>query len=80
MKDMDKARALLEAVRYVVGTAKLNFFSDRAAFCEIGGNSLNLIMILTKLRDLGYHIGRQIKRVILICGKTPHEDIFSKVL
>ena len=52
-------RALLKTVVSVVGTSSVNRpiqLSDN--FFEIGGNSLNAVSVVTKLRDQGFNLGR----------------------
>ena len=51
-------RALLKTVVSVVGTSSVNRpiqLSDN--FFEIGGNSLNAVSVVTKLRDQGFNLG-----------------------
>ncbi|KAF4527640.1 hypothetical protein B566_EDAN016200 [Ephemera danica] len=52
------AVALLTTVRNVLGAAlRTEFISLDANFYEIGGNSLNSIVTITKLQELGFFIG-----------------------
>lgn len=53
-------RALLKTVVSIVGTTSV----DRTIrltdnFFEIGGNSLNAVNVVTKLRDQGFHLGQK---------------------
>ncbi|XP_063389390.1 beta-alanyl-bioamine nonribosomal peptide synthetase ebony [Cydia fagiglandana] len=53
---MDKARVLFETVGEVLGRSARGALSVRAGFYELGGNSLNSIYTITRLRDKGYYI------------------------
>ncbi|CAG9138066.1 unnamed protein product [Plutella xylostella] len=53
---MEKARVLFETVGEVLGRAARGELSVRAGFYELGGNSLNSIYTITRLRDKGYYI------------------------
>ncbi|XP_049880564.1 zwittermicin A synthase ZmaJ [Pectinophora gossypiella] len=53
---METARALFETVGEVLGRAARGALSVRAGFYELGGNSLNSIYTITRLRDKGYYI------------------------
>ncbi|XP_076622830.1 nonribosomal peptide synthetase ebony [Colletes latitarsis] len=56
-KDLKKASVLFPTVASVIGRgARANVTLD-ANFYELGGNSLNSIYTVTKLRDQGYEIG-----------------------
>ncbi|KOB65291.1 Ebony, partial [Operophtera brumata] len=53
---LDKARVLFETVGEVLGRAARGALSITAGFYELGGNSLNSIYTITRLRDKGYYI------------------------
>ncbi|XP_034837374.1 beta-alanyl-bioamine nonribosomal peptide synthetase ebony [Maniola hyperantus] len=55
-KDAEAARVLFETVGEVLGRAVRGVLSVRAGFYELGGNSLNSIYTITRLRDKGYYI------------------------
>ncbi|CAK1541178.1 unnamed protein product [Leptosia nina] len=55
-EDRAKAQALFETVGEVLGRAARGAISVRAGFYELGGNSLNSIYTITRLRDKGYYI------------------------
>ncbi|XP_033330320.1 nonribosomal peptide synthetase ebony [Megalopta genalis] len=56
-KDLEKAKVLFPTVASVIGrSGRANVTLD-ANFYELGGNSLNSIYTVTKLRDQGYEIG-----------------------
>ncbi|KAH9629901.1 hypothetical protein HF086_008192 [Spodoptera exigua] len=54
--DMQAAKVLFETVGEVLGRAARGAISVRAGFYELGGNSLNSIYTITRLRDKGYYI------------------------
>ncbi|XP_025157218.1 uncharacterized protein LOC105185311 [Harpegnathos saltator] len=59
-QDLAKARVLFPTVASVIGLNGLNgraTVTSHANFYELGGNSLNSIYTVTKLRDQGYQIG-----------------------
>lgn len=56
-EDMKAAQVLFETVGEVLGRAARGALSVRAGFYELGGNSLNSIYTITRLRDQGYYIG-----------------------
>jgi len=58
-KDISKAKALFGAVEHVLGSSRISLLGAHVSFFDIGGHSLNAIMVLTKLRDLGYSIGEE---------------------
>lgn len=52
-------KALLKTVVSIVGVCSLDRpirLTDN--FFEIGGNSLNAVNVVTKLRDQGFHLGQ----------------------
>ncbi|KAG6459387.1 hypothetical protein O3G_MSEX011364 [Manduca sexta] len=53
---MEAARVLFETVAEVLGRAARGALSIRVGFYELGGNSLNSIYTITRLRDKGYFI------------------------
>lgn len=55
-EDMEAAKVLFETVGEVLGRAARGAISVRAGFYELGGNSLNSIYTITRLRDKGYYI------------------------
>lgn len=55
-EDLDTARVLFETVGEVLGRAVRGVMSVRIGFYELGGNSLNSIYTITRLRDKGYYI------------------------
>jgi hypothetical protein len=62
----EAATALLETVKSVLGGAlKTDVLTLNANFYQLGGNSLNSIFTITKLRDQGFNIGK-FKKVIFI--------------
>ncbi|CAH2097149.1 unnamed protein product [Euphydryas editha] len=54
--DLEVARVLFETVGEVLGRAARGAISVKAGFYELGGNSLNSIYTITRLRDKGYYI------------------------
>lgn len=56
-KDLTKAKVLFPTVASVIGAGGRADISISANFYELGGNSLNSIYTVTKLRDQGYEIG-----------------------
>lgn len=56
-EDMKAAQVLFETVGEVLGRAARGALSVCAGFYELGGNSLNSIYTITRLRDQGYYIG-----------------------
>ncbi|XP_047512420.1 mycosubtilin synthase subunit C [Pieris napi] len=55
-EERTKAQILFETVGEVLGRATRGAISVRAGFYELGGNSLNSIYTITRLRDRGYFI------------------------
>lgn len=55
-QDKEAAKVLFETVGEVLGRAARGTLSVRAGFYELGGNSLNSIYTITKLREKGYYI------------------------
>ncbi|CAG9794864.1 unnamed protein product [Diatraea saccharalis] len=53
---LETARVLFETVVEVLGRAVRGALSVRVGFYELGGNSLNSIYTITRLRDKGYYI------------------------
>uniref|UniRef100_V9IDN0 Mycosubtilin synthase subunit C n=1 Tax=Apis cerana TaxID=7461 RepID=V9IDN0_APICE len=56
-KDLAKAKVLFPTVASVIGSGGRADITLNANFYELGGNSLNSIYTVTKLRDQGYEIG-----------------------
>lgn len=56
-QDLEKARVLFSTVASVIGRNGRALVSSRANFYELGGNSLNSVYTVTKLRDQDYQIG-----------------------
>ena len=56
-KDLAKAKVLFPTVASVIGAGGRADVTISANFYELGGNSLNSIYTVTKLRDQGYEIG-----------------------
>ncbi|XP_029169302.1 uncharacterized protein LOC114939219 [Nylanderia fulva] len=56
-QDLKKARVLFPTVASVIGRNSRTQVTPHANFYELGGNSLNSIYTVTKLRDQGYQIG-----------------------
>lgn len=56
-QDLAKARILFPTVASVIGRNSRAPVTSRANFYELGGNSLNSVYTVTKLRDQGYQIG-----------------------
>ncbi|XP_043518672.1 mycosubtilin synthase subunit C isoform X1 [Frieseomelitta varia] len=56
-KNLAKAKVLFPTVASVIGAGGRADVSISANFYELGGNSLNSIYTVTKLRDQGYEIG-----------------------
>lgn len=56
-KDLPKAKVLFPTVASVIGSGGRADITLNANFYELGGNSLNSIYTVTKLRDQGYEIG-----------------------
>ncbi|XP_068625419.1 beta-alanyl-bioamine nonribosomal peptide synthetase ebony [Battus philenor] len=55
-ESLEAAKVLFETVGEVLGRAARGTLSVRAGFYELGGNSLNSIYTITRLRDKGYYI------------------------
>nr|XP_012229480.1 PREDICTED: N-(5-amino-5-carboxypentanoyl)-L-cysteinyl-D-valine synthase [Linepithema humile] len=55
-EDLAKARVLFPTVASIIGCNGCSQVKMRANFYELGGNSLNSIYTVTKLRDQDYHI------------------------
>ncbi|XP_013185041.1 beta-alanyl-bioamine nonribosomal peptide synthetase ebony [Amyelois transitella] len=55
-QDMEAARVLFSTVGEVLGRSARGALSVRAGFYELGGNSLNSIYTITRLRERGYYI------------------------
>lgn len=64
-EQMEAAKCLFETVGAVLGRSARAALSVRAGFYELGGNSLNSIYTITRLRDRGYYI-RKLLAVLLI--------------
>lgn len=56
-QDLAKARILFPTIASVIGRSNRTLITLHANFYELGGNSLNSIYTVTKLRDQGYQIG-----------------------
>lgn len=70
-KDVDTnklkaAKCLFETINLVLGDTIQQPLSVKLNFYEIGGNSLNCIQTITKLRERGYFIGNRSYSLILI--------------
>lgn len=63
-ENLEAARVLFETVGEVLGRAARGAVSVRAGFYELGGNSLNSIYTITRLRDKGYYIGECFRFVV----------------
>nr|NP_001298393.1 tyrocidine synthase 3 [Papilio polytes]BAJ07596.1 Ebony [Papilio polytes] len=55
-ENLEAAKVLFETVGEVLGRAARGTLSVRAGFYALGGNSLNSIYTITRLRDKGYYI------------------------
>lgn len=55
-QDLAKAHVLFPTIASVIGRNSRASVTSRANFYELGGNSLNSIYTVTKLRDQGYQI------------------------
>ncbi|VVD05713.1 unnamed protein product [Leptidea sinapis] len=55
-ENIEAARALFETVGEVLGRSARGAISLSAGFYELGGNSLNSIFTITKLREKGFYI------------------------
>lgn len=53
---MQKARVFFETIGQVIGRSTRTTISLQSNFYELGGNSLNSIYTVAKLRDCGYSI------------------------
>lgn len=56
-QDLAKARVLFPTIASVIGRSSRAPITLHANFYELGGNSLNSVYTVTKLRDQDYHIG-----------------------
>jgi len=56
-QDLAKARVLFPTIASVIGRNSRALVTLHANFYELGGNSLNSIYTVTRLRDQGYQIG-----------------------
>jgi hypothetical protein len=57
-KQLEAAHALFETVALVLGGSMRSKVCREANFYELGGNSLNSVFTVTKLRQQGYVIGQ----------------------
>ncbi|XP_058810434.1 beta-alanyl-bioamine nonribosomal peptide synthetase ebony [Phymastichus coffea] len=84
IEELNKAKALFDTIGSVVGHNSCNIINIDANFYEIGGNSLNSIYTILKLREQGFHIGitdfitaktmRDIVSKMTIADMNPNED------
>nr|XP_049705072.1 zwittermicin A synthase ZmaJ [Helicoverpa armigera] len=79
--DLPAAKVLFETVGEVLGRAARGAISVRAGFYELGGNSLNSIYTITRLRDKGYFIdisdflgASNLGEVLSHMSTNPHSD------
>ncbi|KAG7189638.1 hypothetical protein KM043_017318 [Ampulex compressa] len=56
-ENLDKAKVLFPTIATVIGRSGRGTVTLESNFYELGGNSLNSIYTVTKLRDQGYEIG-----------------------
>lgn len=56
-EELEKAKVLFPTVMSVIGRSRRANVTLDSNFYELGGNSLNSIYTVTKLRDQGYEIG-----------------------
>lgn len=56
-KDLAKAKILFPTIATVIGASNRGTVNLNGNFYELGGNSLNSVYTVTKLRDQGYSIG-----------------------
>ena len=56
-EEMFKAKVLFPTVASVIGRSSRHAVTIDSNFYQLGGNSLNSIYTVTKLRDQGYEIG-----------------------
>lgn len=56
-EDLEKAKVLFPTIASVIGTSSRGTITSNGNFYELGGNSLNSIYTVTKLRDQGYYVG-----------------------
>ncbi|XP_015187502.1 PREDICTED: tyrocidine synthase 3 [Polistes dominula] len=56
-EDLSKAKVLFPTIATVIGASSRGTVNLNGNFYELGGNSLNSIYTVTKLRDQGYYIG-----------------------
>lgn len=54
--DLDKCKILFETIGEVIGRSTRTTLSLKSNFYELGGNSLNSIFTVSKLRSKGYFI------------------------
>lgn len=57
-KDLNKAKAIFETMLEVLGQSLREKISSSSSFISLGGNSLNAVYFVTKLREIGYAISR----------------------
>ncbi|XP_066590033.1 beta-alanyl-bioamine nonribosomal peptide synthetase ebony [Prorops nasuta] len=57
VEDLPKAKVLFPTVASIIGRSKRATVTSSSNFYELGGNSLNSVYTVTKLRDQGYQIG-----------------------
>ena len=76
-----KANALYPTIASAIGLADISRLSMSSNFYEIGGNSLNSVYTVLKLRDHGYQIGitefitaKSIEEVLLKMDKAEDVD------
>lgn len=56
-ENLAKAKVLFPTIASVIGTSSRGTITLNGNFYELGGNSLNSIYTVTKLRDQGYYVG-----------------------
>ncbi|KAK2589317.1 hypothetical protein KPH14_007867 [Odynerus spinipes] len=56
-EDLEKAKILFPTIASVIGASSRGTITTNGNFYELGGNSLNSIYTVTKLRDQGYYVG-----------------------
>lgn len=90
-EQLTKARVLFPTVASVIGRSGRFTIDAEANFYDLGGNSLNSIYTVTKLRDQGYHIRitdfltaktmmEILKRMTLVSGNEANGDAEPKFI
>lgn len=82
-EQQEAARVLLQTVGRVLGPAIAvgpRSLSLSSSFFDLGGNSLNSVLTVTSLADLGYNVGMFCAFDIFCTVHIKHKEIYHSVL